>query len=117
MKNTIKNYIFSILTLLIFTLISALILTIFRVNNIIGYNNSMIISNVISYILVAIISFIMGLKIKRHGLVHGFILSIMFLIINLIFFNTLSDTLNLIKVLSKSLIIIFFTILGVNKSK
>jgi len=117
MKTTIKNYIFSILTLLIFTLISALILTIFRVNNIMSYNNSIIISNVISYILIAIISFIMGLKIKRHGLIHGFILSIIFLIINLIFFNTLSDITNLIKVITKSLIVIFFTILGVNKSK
>ena len=117
MKNTIKCYVFSIITLLIFTVIASLILTTLRINDLITYNTSLIIANVISYILLAMISFVMGLKLKRHGLIHGFIVSILILIINLVFLNSLSDITNLVKLLTKSLIIIFFFILVVNKSK
>lgn len=117
MKKIIKYYIISILSLLIFTVLTSLILTILKSNDIISYNNSIIISYIISYLLVAILSFILGLKLKRHGLIHGLLMSIILLSLNLIFFNSLSDISNLIKVITKTIIIIFFTILGVNKSK
>lgn len=117
MKNIIKYYLLSTLALLTFSLISALILTIFNINNIFSQSTLNIIGIVISYLITIIISYIIGLKLKRHGLIHGLSLSILFLVLNIIFGNTLSSLSNIIKIVTQTLFIIFFMVLGVNTSK
>lgn len=117
MKSIIKYYVFSIITILLFTFFSALILTFLKTFS--GVNDATlnIIGLVISYFIAILISYIMGLKIKRHGLIHGFIISLIFLLFNFIFGNNFSDLSNIIKISTRTLFIIFFVILGVNKSK
>jgi len=115
MKQNIKNYGFILISLLCFTFLTSLILTIIQKNNLISYNTSIIIANSISYILIAIFSFVLGLKIKKHGMIHGLIFSLLVISMTLMIGNNFNDLTIIIKVITKSLLIIFFTILGVNK--
>ena len=115
MKQNIKNYLFIITTLLFFTFITSLILTILFKKEVISNSTSLIIANVSSYILFAIASFILGYKNKKHGLIHGILLSILMIILSIAMGNDISNIIVIIKMITKSLIIIFFTILGVNK--
>lgn len=115
MKQNIKNYLLITLTLIVLTFFSSLILTMLFKNQILNYKTSLILANTISYLFVAILSFILGLKQKRHGIIHGILLSLILIGLSSIFGNSLSDITTLIKVITKSIIIIFFTILGVNK--
>ena len=111
MKYIIKNYFIFFITVLLFTSFTSLILTILDISNILNYDLGLIISYIISYVFFAILSFICGLKLKSKGLVHGIMLS--FFIFLLSFF--IGNEISWIILLTRSIIIVFFTILGVNK--
>lgn len=115
MKQNLKNYLIITTTLLIFTFFISLILTILEKNEILTYKTSFIIANSVSYLLLAIFSFILGLKSKKHGFLHGIIFSLIIILLSLVVGNSISDISTIIKVITKSLIILFFTIFGVNK--
>lgn len=117
MKNIFKYYLLYFITLLICALLSSLILTILNTFDVVNFSNTLIISIIISYVFSIIASFIMGLKLKRHGIIHGFIISTIFMLLTLIFNGFNLELITLVKISIRSLLIVFFTILGVNKSK
>ena len=115
MKQNIKNYFILIISLLLSAFFASLILSVLEKNEVLTYNTSLIIANSISYILIAMLSFILGYKSKKHGLFHGVLFSLIMIVLTLIIGNSLSDIVTIIKVITKTLLILFFTILGVNK--
>ena len=115
MKQNIKTYFILNLSLLIFAFFTSLILSLLEKNEVLTYNTSIIIANSISYLIIAILSFILGYKVKKQGLLHGLFLSIIMISFTLIIGNSLSDIVTTIKVITKTILILFFTILGVNK--
>ena len=114
MKSIIKSYSISIIFVLLSTFIFSLILTILKQTNVLSYNASNIITNILSLSLFFIASLILGLKIKRKGLVNGIILSILFICVNLIIGFNLTNIKEIIKFIAKILLIILGTIIGVN---
>ena len=115
MKKNLKNYLIILTTLLLFTFFVSLILTMIQKKQLITYNTSLILANSLSYLLLAIFSFILGLKVRKNGLIHGILLSLIMILLTIIIGNSLSSVTTIIKIITKSVIIIFFTILGVNK--
>ncbi len=115
MKQNIKTYFIIILSLLLSAFFASLILTILEKNEVFSYSTSLVIANSFSYILIVILSFILGYKSKRNGLVHGVFFSLMIILTTLIIGNKLSDITTIIKLITKTILVIFFTVLGVNK--
>lgn len=114
MKTTLKSYTTSLIFILFSTFIFSLILTILKQNDLISVNTGNIISNILSLSLFFIGSLILGLKVKRKGLVNGILLSIIYICINLIIGLNLKSFTQVIKFISKILLIILGTIIGVN---
>ena len=75
----------------------------------------MILANSFAYIFIAIMSFVLGYKNEKHGLLHGMIFSIILIMLTLIVGNDISSISNIIKIITKTLLGLFFAILGVNK--
>ena len=115
MKKNIKNYAIILSFLLFCTIFISLILTIIEKNTQINQKTLMIIGNSFLYCVIGISSFILGIKQKKHGLIQGIIYSLFIVILSSIFSNINNDTTSIIKLISKSMIAIFFAILGVNK--
>ena len=115
MKQYLKIYLIALLSLLSFALLSSLILTILDKNEILSSSVISIIANSISYTFLALISYILGVKLKRKGLFNGILFSLIILLCTLLIGNDLSSLTTLVKVITKSIIITFFLILGVNK--
>ena len=115
MKQYLKIYSTTLFLLLSFTFLSSLILTILDKNEILTSSTISIIANTISYIFIATISYILGVRIKKKGLINGILFSLIMILLTMLFGNKLSSIITLIKVVTKSVIIIFFVILGVNK--
>ena len=115
MKNYLKIYLSIIATFLFFSFFIALILTFINKNQKITSENGLMISTIFSFIIIALLSFALGLKVKKHGILHASILSIMIIALSFILHDSIIDYIFIIKLISKLLIIFFFTILGVNK--
>jgi hypothetical protein len=115
MKHYLKTYSMVLITFLFFTFVSSLILTILDKSSLLNISVINIIANTISYILLAILSYVLGIKLKKHGLYNGILFSLLILSLTMVVGNDLSMITTIIKVVTKSIIIIFFTILGVNK--
>ena len=113
--NYIKNYSIAILVTLFFATFISLILTFLNINNLLDHKYGLIVANITSYIFFAISSYILGIKMGRHGLIHGIVLSLIMMVISIILFGYVYTTANILKLSMKSLVIIFFAILGVNK--
>lgn len=114
MKNTIKSYSFVLLFILLSTFIFSLILTILKQNNLLNYSSSNIVTNILSLSLYFIGSLILGLKQKNKGLINGIMLSIIFVCISLILGISFASIIDIIKFISKILLIMLGTIIGVN---
>lgn len=117
MKKTLKAYTYSLMFILFSTFIFSLILTVLKQKNIISLTSSNITSAILSLLLFFIGSLILGLKIKKKGLFNGMILSIIYVSINLIIGFDLTNIASIIKFVSKIILIIMGSILGVNLSK
>lgn len=115
MKQYFKNYLFILITLLLLTFFASLILTIMEKNQFFSYKTSLIVANSVSYSIIAILSFILGYKNKKHGLFHGTLFSIILILLTIIMGNKISDFATIIKIITKTIIIMFFVVLGVNK--
>ncbi len=85
MKRTLINFIISILITFIPTIIFILTVTLLSYNQIINNNNLSIITAIGSIIAFFILSFIFSLKQKNHGLLHGIVLSLIYIVILVIF--------------------------------
>ena len=116
MKTRIKAYFISIITLLIFTFLFSLILTTLNNKQIITNDNALIALNVLTYTLLAIISFTLSYKLKKHGWVNALFLSMLIIIISLITHLDFTSLSNILRLSSKILTIFIFSILGVNRS-
>ena len=79
MKSVIKNYLIALLVILVFAFISSLILAFIAMNNLLSDKTLSILSCSISYIMFAITGYILGIKNKKNGLIHGILFSLMFL--------------------------------------
>ena len=117
MKTTLKSYTVSLLFILFSTFIFSLILTILKQNNIINLTVSNITSNILSLLLFFVGALILGLKIKKKGLINGIILSIIYVSLNLIIGFNLDNIVLITKFISKILLIVTGTIIGVNLQK
>jgi len=117
MKTTLKSYTISLIFILLSTFIFSLVLTILKQNNLINLTTSNITSSILSLLLFFIGALILGIKIKKKGLVNGIILSMVYVAINLIIGFNLTNVTSIIKFISKILLIILGTIIGVNLRK
>ena len=59
----------------------------------------------------------LGMKIKKKGLINGLILSLLYILINLIIGLNLNNIISIFKFTSKIILIILGTIIGVNLNK
>lgn len=116
MKTSIKSYSLTLIFLLLSTFIFSLVLTILKQNDLISLNSSKIITNILSLSLFFIGGLILGLKQKNKGLLNGIILAIMYVSICLIM-NISFKGIAVVKFISKILLIILGTIIGVNLKK
>lgn len=117
MKTTIKSYTLSLIFILLSTFIFSLILTILKQNDYISLTISNVTSTILSLLLFFVGAVILGLKIKKKGLLNGFILSIIYVSINLIIGFNFTNTISIIKFISKIILIILGSIIGVNLRK
>lgn len=117
MKKTIKAYGLSSIFILLSTFIFSLLLTILIQNELISYNASKIITNILSLSLFFIGAVILGVKQKSKGLINGIMLSILYTCLCLIMGLKFNNILSTIKYIGKILLIIFGTIIGVNLKK
>ena len=117
MKTTIKSYIISLLFIFLSTFIFSLVLTILKQNDLISITTSNITSSILSLLLFFIGAIILGIKIKKKGLINGLILSILYISTSLIVVIHLTNLTSIIKFISKIILIILGTIIGVNLSK
>jgi len=117
MKTTLKSYTLSLIFILFSTFIFSLILTILKQNDLISLTTSNVTSTILSLLLFFIGALLLGLKIKKKGLINGVILSIIYVSINLIIGFNFTNTISIIKFISKIILIILGTIIGVNLSK
>lgn len=115
MKQYLKIYLLITFSLLFFTFFSSLILTILEKNEIIKANVGNIISYSFSYLVLAISSYILGVKTRKKGLINALLFSFIVIAISFSIGNSLSDITSIIKIVSKVVVILFFTVLGVNK--
>lgn len=111
MKQTIKNYIVILTTYLFLTFFFALILAFMQKNNVMSNSTLNVITISLSFLLISILSFILGLKVKSKGLINGIVFALFIFLMGLMF----SGDISIIKLISKTVIAIFFTVLGVNK--
>lgn len=117
MKTTLKSYSFAFVFILLSTFIFSLLLTILKQNDLISVNASNIITNILSLSLFFIASVILGMKVKSKGLLNGFVYSIIYVCVNLIMGLSFPNIISVIRFVSKILLIIFGTIIGVNIKK
>lgn len=117
MKLTLKSYSFSIIFILLSTFIFSLLLTILKQNDLMNLNTSNILTNILSLSLFFVSAVILGMKVKRKGLVNGIIYSIIYICVNLIIGISFPNSISIIKFISKILLIILGTIIGVNIKK
>ena len=117
MKTTLKSYAVSLIFIFISTFIFSLILTVLKQNNLISLTASNVTSGVLSLVLFFIAALLLGLKTKKKGLINGIILSIIYISINLIIGFDFTNIVSIIKFISKILLIILGTIIGVNLRK
>ena len=117
MKTTLKSYSFTLIFILLSTFIFSLILTILKQNNLLSINASNITSNILSLSLFFTAAVILGIKQKNKGLLNGIIFSILYICMCLISGITFNKVSVIIKFISKILLIIFGTIIGVNLKK
>ena len=117
MKTTIKSYSITLIFILLSTFIFSLFLSILKQNDLISINVSNVITNVLSLSLFFIATVILGIKQKSKGLINGLMLAILYVcmcLIGGISFNSVSVT---IKFISKILLILLGTIIGLNLKK
>lgn len=114
MKKTLLNFSVSLLIFLIPSFIIIFINSFLVMNGYISFSNGKLITSFFSIILFFFFSFLLGKKQKSHGLIQGFILMIIYLSISLLLFNSSS---NIIIKISKSLCLLFGSVIGVNFSK
>lgn len=117
MKNTIKSYSFTLIFIILSTFIFSLILTILKQNELISYNTSKIIINVLSLSLFFIAAVILGMKQKSKGLINGIMLATLYICMCLITGISFNNALVILKFIGKILLILFGTIIGVNLKK
>lgn len=110
MKRTIKNYGIAIISILFLSFLTSLILSFLDISEMMKIDIN-ILTYTLSYVFYAISSFILGLKMKKRGLLNGCIFFAILFLISFIF----SESISLLHTLVKFIIIIFFTIFGVNK--
>ena len=115
MKQTLINYFILCVTLLLFTFFTSLILTLLDINEVLPYKTGVIVCHSLSYFTYAILSYILGIKMKRKGLIHGVVFSLIAFLLSLVIGGNLHDLSVITKEIIRSIVIIFFTILGVNK--
>jgi putative membrane protein (TIGR04086 family) len=111
MNSIFKSYALSLLFIFISILINALVLTILNINNLISYKTSNIIIAISSNVIFFISSLLLGMKIKKKGLINGIILSLIY-----IFISSLIG-LYIYNAIIKSLLITIGSIIGVNIKK
>lgn len=117
MKTIIKSYIVSLSFIFLSTLIFSLVLTILKQNDWINLNLSNIITSILSLLIFFIGAIILGMKIKKKGLINGVILSIFYVFIKLIIGINLNHLTSIVQFISKTILIILGTIIGVNINK
>ena len=117
MKTTLKSYTLSLMFILVSTLIFSLILTILKQNNLLSLYSSNVISTILSFLLFFIGAIILGLKIKKKGLINVIFLSLIYVSINLIIGFDFDNIYSILKFVSKILLIILGAIIGVNIRK
>lgn len=117
MKTTLKSYTLSLIFILFSTFIFSLILTILKRNDLINLTTSNVTSSILSLLLFFIGAIILGVKIKKKGLINGIILSIIYISINLIIGFNFSNFIYIVKFIGKIILIILGTIIGVNLRK
>ena len=116
MKTTIKPYVSSLLFILFSTFICSFILAILNQNKLISITTTNILTNIMSILLFFIASIILGMKIKKKGLINGIILSLIYISLNLIIGFNFTNYISVIKFISKIFVIILGAIIGVNLS-
>ena len=117
MKNTIKAYSLTLLFILLTTFIFSLLLTILKQNDLISINASNIVTNILSLSLFFIAAIILGMKQKSKGLLNGIILVLLYICMGLISGITFNNVKVVIMFISKILLILLGTIIGVNLKK
>ena len=117
MKTTLKAYTLSFIFIFLSTFIFSLVLTVLKQNNIFNLTTSNVISSVLSLLLFFIGAIILGIKIKKKGLINGIILSLIYGAINLIIGFNFANYVFVIKFIGKIILIILGTIIGVNLSR
>lgn len=114
MKTTIKSYSISLLFILLSTFIFSLILTILKQNDLLSYKTSNITTTIISLSIFFIGGLLLGIKQKNKGLINGLTFALIYVCISLILgFNPHEIT----KFISRILLIVIGTIIGVNLKK
>ena len=117
MKHSLKSYSLSIIFILLSTFIFSLILTILQQNKLLSYNASNVITTILSLSIYFVGALLLGLKQKSKGLLNGLIFSILFICLNLIMGFNLNNFKDIIKFISKILLMLLGTIIGVNLKK
>ena len=117
MKSTIKSYSFTLIFILLSTFIFSLLLTILKQNDLISLNVSNILTNILSLSLFFIGAVILGMKQKSKGLINGLIFTVLYICMCLIGGISFNSVSSIIKFISKILLIMLGTIIGVNLKK
>ena len=113
MKKTLLNFSIAFLFVLIPTFLIILTLSILTYNGLLSFSISKTILYISSILLFFLFSFIYGIKIKHHGLLHGVILILLYLAISLLL---IKSDMSIFIIIAKCLCLLFGTISGVNIS-
>ena len=120
MKKYFTNISVSIISLFIATLVFSLILTILSYNGVLSQKLTNILIMVISFILFLGVGFLYGRKTKKKGLLHGIVLSLIYILFLLVYYVIGSKSWTFTSTIvntTRILLLITGSILGVNTCK
>ena len=117
MKKTIKSYSITLIFILLSTLIASLLLATLKQTNALSYSAAKVTTNILSLTLFFISALILGIKQKSKGLINGLFLSLLYISISLVVGVPLNNFKEMMRFISKILLIILGTIIGVNLKK
>jgi len=116
-KKTIKSYSITLIFILLSTLIASLLLATLKQTNVLSYSAAKVTTNILSLTLFFISALILGIKQKNKGLINGLFLSLLYIAISLVVGVPLNNFKEIMRFISKILLIILGTIIGVNLKK
>ena len=114
MKKSIKSYSVTLTLLLLSTFVFSLILAALYNGGLITYKFGETTSYILSLIVFFISAIILGIKQKNKGLLNGIVLALIYVSVSLFIGMDFLKSFNVIKFISKIILILIGCILGVN---